>query len=52
MTKTRLLVAALLAVTSASAGYAQCSGERHVMSCAEGFVYDSVAKACVQQLSG
>ena len=49
---TRLIVAAVLAVSSASASFAMCSSERHAMSCAEGFVYDSEAKACVQQLSG
>lgn len=49
---TRLFVAALIAVTSASASYAMCSSERHAMSCAEGFVFDQEAKACVQQLSG
>ena len=52
MKMTRILLAAALAVATTTPLHAMCSGEEHVMSCAEGYVYDAETKACVQQLSG
>jgi len=42
--KTLLAIAAL--AVAPVAGFAQCSGERHVMSCADGTAYDAESGTC------
>ncbi|MHA6344190.1 carbohydrate-binding module family 14 protein [Roseivivax sp. CAU 1761] len=46
MTKT-LIAAAALTIAWVSAAAAECSGQRHVMSCADGMVFDPDSRTCI-----